>query len=56
MAYSWFIFFRPDVVPAWLVDLRAAVGSPCSVTLPIAPGQQKRLTRPQDLRRFRVAS
>ena len=54
MAYSWFIFFRPDVVPPWLTALRAAVGEPCSVTLPIAPGQQKRLTRAQDFKRFRV--
>lgn len=54
--YSWFLFFRPDKAPAWLEQLRGAIGGRASVTLPIPPGQRRALSRPEDLKRFRVSA
>jgi hypothetical protein len=49
--YSWFLFMKDHVAPPAVLALRQAVG-PAAIILPIAPGTEARLTRPDDARRF----
>lgn len=49
--YSWFLFFRPDAMPPAVRALRDALGV-ASVTIPIPPGTERRLTRRDDARIF----
>ncbi|WP_374572568.1 hypothetical protein [Phenylobacterium sp.] len=57
--YDWYVWFKPEIEPAWIAAVRAAAlqrGLPGHVEIGIGPGAKRRLTRADDARLFGAKS